>query len=101
MPQVSAENGTTRSPGAQVVTPSPTATTSPAASAPTVSGVQALGEGHAAEAPDVDVVQPDGADAKLHLARAGRRRGLTLDQATSRSASSCRARMVDMEGVRC
>ena len=32
-----------------------------------------LGECHAAEAPDVDVVQADGADAKLHFA--GRRAG--------------------------
>ena len=69
VPQVSAANGTTRSPGASVSTPSPTATTSHAASAPTVSGQLPLGERHAAKAPHVDVVQPDGAHTQSYLAQ--------------------------------
>ena len=40
----------------------------------------ALGEGHAAVAPDVDVVEGDRPDADLHLARAGRRRGIAFDE---------------------
>ncbi len=39
-----------------------------------------LGEGHAAEAPNVDVVQSDGADAKLHLAGRRWRRWVALHQ---------------------
>jgi hypothetical protein len=38
----------------------------------------ALGEGHAAKAPDVDVVEPDGPHADLDLTRAGRRRGVDV-----------------------
>ena len=56
-----------------------------------------LGEGHAAKAPHVDVVQADEADAKLHLA--GRRAAAAASRSTSaisRSASSCRARIVGM-----
>ena len=58
-----------------------------------------LRERHAAEAPHVDVVQPDVADAKLHLAggrAAVARRART--SASSRSARSCSARMVGMSG---
>ena len=39
----------------------------------------ALGEGHAAPAPDVDVVERDGADRDLHLAWPGRRRPGDVD----------------------
>ena len=35
----------------------------------------ALGEGHAAKAPEVEVIERDRLDADLHLAVAGRRRG--------------------------
>ena len=48
---------------ARAVTPTPTATTSHEASAPTRQREQPLGEGHATEAPYVDVVQPDITDA--------------------------------------
>lgn len=41
-------------------------------------GHLALGEGHAAKAPDVEIVQRDRADADLHLAGGGRRRRLDL-----------------------
>ena len=40
----------------------------------------ALGERHAAIAPDVDVVERDRPDADLHLAGAGRRRRVALDE---------------------
>src|SRR5262249_49659957 len=40
----------------------------------------ALGEGHAAKAPHVDMVQRDGFHADLHLAGAWRRRGGAIDE---------------------
>ena len=40
----------------------------------------ALGESHAAEAPDIDVVERDRLDRDLHLAGRGRRRGRDLCQ---------------------
>ena len=40
----------------------------------------ALGECHAAPAPDVDVIKPDGLDADLHLARRGRGRRSHVEQ---------------------
>ena len=42
--------------------------------------VEALGEGHAAKTPDVDVVQADGADAKLDLVGTGGGGGFALRQ---------------------
>jgi len=42
--------------------------------------ILAAGEGHAAKAPDVDVVQPDRIDAKLHLAGRGGRGRVALGQ---------------------
>ena len=58
-----------------------------------------LGEGHAAKAPHVDVVQPDIADAQLHLARSQGGGGfdfaqgdLTVGQQLQRANAHCRRR---------
>src|SRR5918994_692120 len=41
----------------------------------------ALGEGHTAKAPDVEIIEPNRPHPHLHLGLAGRRRGLDLGQA--------------------
>ena len=63
-----------------MVTPSPTATTSHDGLGADGQREPPLGERHAAEAPQVDVVQPDGAHAKLHLAWRRRRWCIALHQ---------------------
>ncbi len=56
------------------MTPAPTLAISPDASTPTTSGSLPLGKRHAAEAPDVEIIERDRLDAHLHLAAARRRR---------------------------
>ena len=54
----------------------------------------ALGEGHAAPAPDVDVIERDRLDADLHLARPRAAAGGGTSRSSSlRSATRVRARM--------
>ena len=60
----------------------------------------ALGEGHAAKAPQVEMIERDRLDADLHLAVAGRRRSGTSASSSLRSAMSRKARMAGVERAR-
>ena len=74
-PQVIAPYITTLSPGLKAVTPAPTRGDFAGGLSADHQRQFPLGEGHAAEAPEVEVIERDRLDADLHLAVAGRRRG--------------------------
>ena len=74
--------------------PAPTATISPDGLGADDERQLALGERHAAPAPDIDVVEADGLDRDLHFARAGRRRRRDSTSSSLRSATRVSARIV-------
>ena len=74
LPQVMAPYITTLSPGLKRSTPAPTCSNFAGGFRADHQRQLPLGEGHAAKAPEVEVIERDRLDAHLHLAVAGRRR---------------------------